>query len=360
MSAYYTVVVILSVLAMLIMALFVHENMTLSKEKKKQFHILFLLIIICGAAEWTGVLLQNADPATRYLHIFVKVVELSLAPILGVVSAAIVGTLKHKKVVYMLLAIHMLLECCSGFFGFIFYVDENNVYYHGEFYWIYIAAYLISIFFLVFKSQGITLHYQYSSKHILSIIIVFLLFGLAMQMINSSVRVDWICLAMTAMMLYIFYNEMIQQTDALTLLLNRRSYENHTQLLRDTAAILFFDVDNFKTVNDRYGHQTGDLCLTVIGEELKRVYAPYGYCYRIGGDEFCVIADKKIENVAQWNHSFFMQLEKRRNSYNWLPNVTVGYAIYDPMINSVEDAIKSADTMMYRYKKINKNKPDNL
>ncbi len=57
--------------------------------------------------------------------------------------------------------------------------------------------------------------------------------------------------------------------------------------------LVVFDVDDFKQINDRYGHMKGDLCLADIAECIKKAYASFGYCYRIGGDEFCVITEKR-------------------------------------------------------------------
>ena len=51
-----------------------------------------------------------------------------------------------------------------------------------------------------------------------------------------------------------------------------------------------FDVDDFKQINDRYGHVQGrSLSWQEIAECIKKAYANFGYCYRIGGDEFCVL-----------------------------------------------------------------------
>ena len=54
--------------------------------------------------------------------------------------------------------------------------------------------------------------------------------------------------------------------------------------------LIVFDLDNFKYINDTYGHQAGDQCLKVIAECLKKAYSRYGNCYRIGGDEFVFLS----------------------------------------------------------------------
>lgn len=87
-------------------------------------------------------------------------------------------------------------------------------------------------------------------------------------------------------MVYILYSELTQKIDTLTRLLNRRSYESRLASLRGHAVIYYFDVDEFKSVNDTFGHGVGDAVLAEVG-----------YCYRIGGDEFCVIA--QISDTAR-------------------------------------------------------------
>jgi diguanylate cyclase (GGDEF)-like protein len=85
-------------------------------------------------------------------------------------------------------------------------------------------------------------------------------------------------------------------TDALTGLSNRR------QLVDDLARVLaageraepkllvIYDLDGFKLYNDTFGHPAGDALLTRLAGALAKTVEPYGACYRLGGDEFCVLA----------------------------------------------------------------------
>lgn len=73
-------------------------------------------------------------------------------------------------------------------------------------------------------------------------------------------------------------------------LLNQNSFLNRSEEMNYTNGMLIvFDVDDFKHVNDVFGHVKGDLCLSIISDCIKKAYAKYGYCYRVGGDEFCVL-----------------------------------------------------------------------
>ena len=102
------------------------------------------------------------------------------------------------------------------------------------------------------------------------------------------------------------------RTDLLTGLLNKRSFELWCQKLleeRDVSepcALAIFDLDNFKHINDTYGHIIGDKVLEIVGQTLSENYRADGLVGRIGGDEFsafactregCEVFDKKAESV---------------------------------------------------------------
>lgn len=80
--------------------------------------------------------------------------------------------------------------------------------------------------------------------------------------------------------------------DALTGLLNRQAFEQFKDELRtssDPIALLLIDVDVFKSINDTYGHETGDRALIKVARLLKESFRSTDYVFRIGGDEFALI-----------------------------------------------------------------------
>ena len=121
--------------------------------------------------------------------------------------------------------------------------------------------------------------------------------------------------------------------------------------MRGHAVIYYLDVDEFKSVNDTFGHGVGDAVLAEVGSTIYAVFSKVGYCYRIGGDEFCVIAQISDMEAESYLSEFFHTLEARRKQNEHLPHVSVGYACYHPERSSVEDVIKRADRMMYHYKR---------
>ncbi|MFR8393141.1 MAG: GGDEF domain-containing protein [Pilosibacter sp.] len=152
---------------------------------------------------------------------------------------------------------------------------------------------------------------------------------------------------------YLYCNEMWNQLDGLTGLLSQKSYLNRTLNLRpEDKMLIVLDLDNFKYINDTYGHQAGDQCLKVIAECLKKAYSRYGNCYRIGGDEFCVLfREPKKEKYCR--EKFYWIIEKRKKSLHMLPGASYGSALIEEQ-ESISDTKARADANMYANKKARK------
>ena len=88
-----------------------------------------------------------------------------------------------------------------------------------------------------------------------------------------------------------------------------------------------------------------------MGGVIYASFSHVGHCYRIGGDEFCVIA--RISDMAAEAQlsEFLRELAAQREQCERLPHVSVGYACYHPERDSIEDVIARADQMMYHYKR---------
>lgn len=93
--------------------------------------------------------------------------------------------------------------------------------------------------------------------------------------------------------------------DVLTGLGNRRSFEARlkealprARRAENGGAILYFDLDGFKAVNDTHGHDLGDSVLRIVGKRLKALARETDYVARIGGDEFCLIIEGAADTAA--------------------------------------------------------------
>ena len=86
---------------MLIIQISVHRSGTLAKNRKRIFHYLYSSIALAALCEWFGAFLQGTGPSTRGVHIFVKAVELSVAPTIAVQIAWLLGEKKSKLTFFL-------------------------------------------------------------------------------------------------------------------------------------------------------------------------------------------------------------------------------------------------------------------
>ena len=352
MKEFYTAAILLTVGAMLIMQAAVSYNVTLDREHRRVTQALFLIIIVTSLCEWAGVMLNGQSPQYIQFHWLVKVVELSLTPCIGLICGRSLNRdSTWERIGAVFVGLHALVEFSSVFTKQIFYVDEQNIYHHGPYYGIYIGACLFTIGFFLVRGIQAFKKYQHSGGILIWIIALYLVLGIAVQEINGELRITWLTVAISSIMLYKVYGDVIQQVDGLTELINRWGYENYLSHFRGKGAILFLDVDRFKEINDTYGHAMGDACLQTIAECLRKVFGPYGKCFRIGGDEFCVVLEERTEDVGALMERFAAEMAARRAGLPVLPRVSAGCAAFDTDVKNINDAVKEADAEMYTAKK---------
>ena len=358
MLNFYTMIVLEVVFLMIILIIMANTNDLLSKHKQRQFLLLFFSVILGIIAEWSGSVAALSGGKFRDIHIWTKMIELSITPVVPFICAEILmppsDVSKKNRWFYYVLIFHTGLEILSALKGFIYYVDDNGVFCHGSFYWIYLITYLGGAVYVLWIGYRVSRQYQNKNKIMLVLMLGFLLFGIAANQADKSVKSAWLTVAIVIMLIYIFYNNMLQSIDERTMLLNNASYRDLLSRLRKPVMIQLFDIDFFKTVNDEYGHSYGDQCLQVVGSIIRKVYGQYGKCYRIDSDEFCVILDSDESFIAELNEQFFAAMEEYRKTDSHFPYISLGYVRYEPSNGNVQDAEQAAVTIMYRNKERNK------
>ena len=151
--------------------------------------------------------------------------------------------------------------------------------------------------------------------------------------------------------------------DALTGLFNRFGLGRHGQERHDAlmakdgcVQVLFIDMDDLKTINDRFGHETGDAALRITARILRETCTPDAFIMRYGGDEFIIIDSGKNRNLAR-------DLEAASEAYNRNSGMpfTVAFSVGTVSSDATEnrpvgECIRAADSMMYRVKQERKKK----
>ena len=152
------------------------------------------------------------------------------------------------------------------------------------------------------------------------------------------------------------------RTDTLTLVANRRAFEEfgHLEIKRcrrydHPFSIIYIDVDNFKTINDRFGHRAGDRMLMLMADALRKSFRETDMVARLGGDEFAVIL---VETDAKGART---ALDRVCETVDKIPRMgstvtlSVGLLTYTQAPESFEEAVKKADELMYLAKNKGKN-----
>ncbi len=149
--------------------------------------------------------------------------------------------------------------------------------------------------------------------------------------------------------------------DALTGLPNRLLLEDHMQLALahakrygSRAGILFIDVDNFKQINDTYGHRTGDNLLISISKIMKEHIRSDDTLARWGGDEFVILLPdlKQKDDIEQVAKKLFHEINQRLHTHSThnITTVSIGAALYPDDANTTESLLVQADKALYHAK----------
>ncbi len=345
----YIISSVITQLSMLILIFLVIKNKTSAKSVKVRIIITSVMIMVCDICEFASILLSGTE---RSAQTAVKLTELLLTPVIPFVLSTAVYPRIPKKVIFYSAAVNAIFQILSLPFGTVFYIDGQNNYCRGSLYRIYCLFILSGVILLVCTAVKSGIRFQNRNNVSLGMILFFAFTGVLIQKIDGSLRTAWLTAAIGMILFYIYYCNMVLQIDAVTELLNRRSYESRFQNQRRRATVLLFDINDFKSINDNHGHGAGDSCLRAVADALKAVYGRYGLCYRIGGDEFCVIIDRHTgsADIDKLNEAFKQRLLACGKSDGNIPTVAVGYSVFKPHKMSFSDAVLSADKQMYRNK----------
>ncbi len=141
--------------------------------------------------------------------------------------------------------------------------------------------------------------------------------------------------------------------DVLTGLLNRRYFYKHAEQLINKAkddvkytAVVMLDVDRFKNINDRYGHQIGDYILRDISADIRSHLRDCDLSGRYGGEEFIILLSNTERICASIREKQFAYCD-----YVIKVTISAGVSMYEPLINTtLDECIKIADGALYKAK----------
>lgn len=151
--------------------------------------------------------------------------------------------------------------------------------------------------------------------------------------------------------------EEIAHTDQLTKAKSRFAFETDGEELfyksNIKLGLIYFDFDDLKHINDAFGHLIGDEALIKGYQLINDVFKPYGYTYRIGGDEFaCLSIDVTIDKYNYLKDLLQKKINQTNEALPYVINISVGYAMKQPDLDQkLSDLVNRADQVMYLDKK---------
>ncbi len=157
--------------------------------------------------------------------------------------------------------------------------------------------------------------------------------------------------------------ESLARTDYLTGVANKRSFTELTDFEIKRFAryghifsVAYIDIDNFKQVNDQYGHNAGDELLKTVADGIKNKIRETDLAARLGGDEFVVFLPETGSEDAEAVISKIIQgLSGEMEKNKWQVTFSIGLATFLKPPRTVEEIIAKADSLMYSAKTSGKN-----
>lgn len=155
----------------------------------------------------------------------------------------------------------------------------------------------------------------------------------------------------------------LSQKDHLTGAVNRRYFQELAEGEIERAArygrpltLVYLDLDNFKTVNDQLGHETGDDVLTTVVQTLRENLRKPDIVARIGGDEFLVLMPETGSDQAETVIERILERTRdRMQQKDWPVGLSIGVVTTSEKLE-VADLLKRADAQMYKSKKSGKDR----
>ncbi len=271
---------------------------------------------------------------------------------------------KIKKLICFLCivnVINILSLIGSQFFNWFYFIDSQNIYHRGKYFFlpVLITYMLILISFVITLRNRKNLERKsffsllfFVIPPVISIILQVAFYGISI-ILNSIV--------LSLLVAFLNLQNQDINTDYLTKVNNRKKLDgylekkiNNSTFEKSFSAILI-DINDFKYINDTFGHCTGDLALSAAAELLKNSIREKDFIARFGGDEFCLVLDASTTHDLE---AVVSRIKRQLKLYNESGNhiyslgFSMGYAVYPYHLHlSPKEYLKQIDLLMYEDKK---------
>ncbi len=268
---------------------------------------------------------------------------------------------KTAKILFLPFII-MVALCFANLFTDIFFLITNeNVYQRADF---YVLAIIIHYCFLLYSVVIIIRQRKSISSTIAIPLLGFLilpLIGTLLQYFVFGQSLLWISCGFSMIIIYNYVQNNYANIDFLTKIYNRNHLEKYlivkcNKKRENWLVGLMIDLNDFKKINDTFGHIEGDIALLNCANILKDTLGYERYVARFAGDEFIALFDVNSETeistiISDIHNAFTIHNEQSEKEYTL--SLSIGYALYEDSQSPVE-FIKKMDSSMYKEKRLQK------
>ncbi len=265
---------------------------------------------------------------------------------------------------YFFLTLGSIFLIVNIFNPCIFLIDNSNIFLRYNYMslflficWFSIIISIIKLFFNYFKITSI-IEKKESISMMLFIIAPFICN--VIQLFNSDLSLTQVGLTISMLLIFLDYQHRLISLDSLTGI-NNRTYLNEyiDNLYRNASSksslsVFIIDIDKFKTINDTYGHETGDRILKSVSLALRNACDNFKNdlkLSRYGGDEFMIVGNIKENDVSKFITDINNNIKDIKISSNKNVTVSIGYVLNKKIKeHPFRDLYIMADENMYENK----------
>ena len=355
---------------MLLVALLFSSRIRRTNEKHPEFKIFTIILILTMVACVIDLLSFFADgknlPGMKIVNLLTNTYCFAANPIF-VASWCLYEDLKLYRSMNRVKRIYtyafipavlmVVIALINMFYPIVFSIDSQNAYHRLPFSYAY---YIVDIGYVIFS---VWIYRSYEKRYgkirffPLFLMIGPVILGCAIQVLFYGVSLMWVSTAVGLTAIYMSVQNEFSYLDKLTGLYNRAYLdyllENSTRERNNLGGIMI-DVDYFKDINDTYGHSYGDEALVDVARVLTFAKPDKAVATRFAGDEFIILVkstkEKELQKIIESIRDelkMFNETEERRYKLS----LSLGYSIYEPAHDSIDNFLKRMDDNMYEEKK---------
>ncbi|BCN28878.1 GGDEF domain-containing protein [Anaeromicropila herbilytica] len=313
----------------------------------------------------------NTGELSRYISYILHIFLFTTAPILSMSGYYLIRfvvmsdyIINKKKAILLGLPvfISMGFTLLSLKYNYIFYLDADNIYHRGDFF----IAFSIITYFYFLLDMIVIIRYRklFIQQELISLILFILLptIGGVIQTLFYGPLLMWSATALALVIIYVFLQQSMVHLDDLTGTWTRGSFEYYMNKrlkyhLKKQFGLIYCDLDNFKSINDGYGHYEGDRAIMTATQIIKNSLRKNDIIARMGGDEFVMLVEcdsiQRLDDIV-------VRMKQKFNTYNKVSgkdyrlDCSFGADMLDLSQGTTEQMLHHVDCLMYENKRSKK------